>query len=127
VEMALVLDQKCYQARQEYIRAGWPPTDAEEQATREWLLLDPEEAEDTHPNPPCADSQMACANASRSCTLAKREQSCLPPQLLRIERARSASKYSAGIVAAFAVMIWYVICEDRDGGVHSRMARTGRL
>ena len=51
VEMALVLDRKRYQAQEQYIQAGWPPTDAEEQATREWLLMDPEETQSTPPDP----------------------------------------------------------------------------
>ncbi len=48
-EMAMVLVQKCYLARQQYIQAGWPPTDAEEQAVREWLLQEPED--ETNPQP----------------------------------------------------------------------------
>ena len=40
---AYVLLAKCYEARKQYIRAGMPPTDAEEQATREWCLLEPED------------------------------------------------------------------------------------
>ena len=39
---AMVLDEKRWQARQQAIRSGMPATDAEEQATREWLLQEPE-------------------------------------------------------------------------------------
>lgn len=40
--LAFVLDLKRYEAVKQYEKAGWPPTDAEEQATREWCLLEPE-------------------------------------------------------------------------------------
>jgi hypothetical protein len=42
-KLAFVLDFKADATRREYIRAGMPPTDATEQATRDWLMLDPEE------------------------------------------------------------------------------------
>ena len=51
VEMALVLGRKRYESQEEYIQAGWPPTDAEEQATKEWLMMDPEETEPRRPHP----------------------------------------------------------------------------
>lgn len=41
-KMAFVLDQKQELARQQYLQAGMPPTDARELATKEWLLLSPE-------------------------------------------------------------------------------------
>lgn len=46
-KMAFVLDQKQNQARKQYLQAGMPPTDAEEQATKDWLMLGPE----TEPEP----------------------------------------------------------------------------
>ena len=42
VKLAFVLDMKRYEAKKHYIRAGWPPTDAEEEAQKEWLLKEPE-------------------------------------------------------------------------------------
>lgn len=46
LEKALfVLDHKRWEAQKQYIQAGWPPTDAEEQATKEWLLM-----EESNPN-----------------------------------------------------------------------------
>ena len=44
-KLALVLDRKRYEAKREYLKAGWPPTDAEEQAAKEWLMLGPENPE----------------------------------------------------------------------------------
>lgn len=41
-KMAFVLDQKQNQARKRYLQSGMPPTDAEELATTEWLMLGPE-------------------------------------------------------------------------------------
>lgn len=47
---AFVLDHKRWEAQKQYIRAGWPPTDAEEQATKEWLLMEePHPHEKHHP------------------------------------------------------------------------------
>jgi hypothetical protein len=42
-KVALVLDEKRWEARQRAIQQGMPATDAEEQATREWLLQEPED------------------------------------------------------------------------------------
>ena len=40
--LATVLEAKHMEAWKEYTRAGMPPTDAEEQAEREWLITEPE-------------------------------------------------------------------------------------
>lgn len=50
-KLAFVLDQKRWEARQQYIAAGMPPPDAEEQATREWCLMEPEDEPQTQPSP----------------------------------------------------------------------------
>lgn len=42
-KLAFVLDDRRFKSVNQYIRAGWPPTDAEEEATREWCLLEPED------------------------------------------------------------------------------------
>jgi hypothetical protein len=52
-KLAFVLDRKRYEAKKEYLRAGWPPTDAEEQAQKEWLLKEPES--DKSHSPPLFD------------------------------------------------------------------------
>ncbi len=44
-KFAMVLLEKQYQSMREYLQAGMPPTDAREEADREWLLMEPE-AED---------------------------------------------------------------------------------
>lgn len=51
-KMALVLDQKRWEAKLAYIQAGMPMTDAELEATKEWLLMEPE---DESPNPALFD------------------------------------------------------------------------
>jgi hypothetical protein len=51
-KLAFVLDMKRYQAMMQYIRAGMPPTDAEEEAAKDWLLMEPEQARSTNPNLP---------------------------------------------------------------------------
>ena len=43
---AFVLNQKCQEAMNRYLKAGMPPTDAREQAVAEWMLLGPEENPD---------------------------------------------------------------------------------
>jgi hypothetical protein len=43
VKLAFVLDHLRQEAKLRYIQAGWPPCDAEEEATKEWLLLAPED------------------------------------------------------------------------------------
>lgn len=40
---AFVMSQKCQEAINRYLLAGWPPTDAREQAVAEWMMLGPEE------------------------------------------------------------------------------------
>lgn len=45
-KLAMVLERLCYRAEREYIRAGWPPTDAQETAEREWLIKEPEETKE---------------------------------------------------------------------------------
>ena len=45
---AFVLVAKEHQSMVQYLEGGLPPTDAEEQATKEWLLLEPE---NEHPTP----------------------------------------------------------------------------
>jgi len=50
-KLAFVLDQKRWEARQQYIAAGMPPPDAEEQAMREWCLMEPEDEPQTQPLP----------------------------------------------------------------------------
>ena len=47
-KLAYVLVDRLYQSMQQYLRAGMPPTDALEQATREWCLLEPEEPTDPY-------------------------------------------------------------------------------
>ena len=42
--LAFVLDMKREEARRRYVQGGMPPSDAELEATREWLLLEPEES-----------------------------------------------------------------------------------
>jgi hypothetical protein len=41
-KLAFVLDDQRFQAKMRYLNAGWPPSDAEEEAQREWLLREPE-------------------------------------------------------------------------------------
>ena len=60
-KLAFVLDLKCLEARKRYIQAGMPPGDAELEATKEWLLLEPEE--------PANPYQRASAQTSTSTTL----------------------------------------------------------
>lgn len=45
-KMAFVLSQKCQEAMNRYLTAGMPPTDAREQAVKEWMSLGPEEDPD---------------------------------------------------------------------------------
>ena len=40
--LASVLDRRQWRANQAYVNAGMPPTDAEEQSEKEWLLKEPE-------------------------------------------------------------------------------------
>jgi hypothetical protein len=49
--LAFVLDHLMYESRRAYVKAGWPPTDAEEQATKEWLLLEPETENESDQGP----------------------------------------------------------------------------
>jgi len=42
-KLAFVLWFLADEARDEYLQAGWPPTDAREQAAKEWLLQGPED------------------------------------------------------------------------------------
>ena len=51
-KLAFVLDMKRYQEMVRYLKAGMPPTDAEEQARKEWLLM---EAENESHKPPLLD------------------------------------------------------------------------
>lgn len=41
-KLAFVLELKAYQAQEAYIRAGMPIPDAQEEATRDWLMMEPE-------------------------------------------------------------------------------------
>jgi hypothetical protein len=50
-QLAFVLEAKMYEARRRHVEAGWPPTDAEEQATKEWLLLEPETENESDQGP----------------------------------------------------------------------------
>lgn len=45
-DLALVLQTAMWEADARYLKAGMPPTDAREQAEREWLMLEPEDEED---------------------------------------------------------------------------------
>ena len=52
-KLATVLDARRYQAKETYIRAGMPLTDAEEMAERDWLIREPESTSQTqHPLAP---------------------------------------------------------------------------
>ena len=42
-DLALVLQTAMWDAMDQYLKAGMPPTDAREQAEREWLMLEPED------------------------------------------------------------------------------------
>lgn len=44
-DLALVLQVAMWDAFDQYEKAGMPPTDAREQAEREWLLMEPEESD----------------------------------------------------------------------------------
>lgn len=41
--MAFVLDEMRYEAKKKYIKSGMPPTDAEMEAAKDWLLMEPED------------------------------------------------------------------------------------
>lgn len=43
--LAFVLDARRFEMKQALLDQGMPPTDAEEQATREWLMWEPETEE----------------------------------------------------------------------------------
>lgn len=45
-KLAFVLELKRYQAQEQYIRAGMPIPDAREEATKDWLMMEPETDED---------------------------------------------------------------------------------
>ena len=51
-KMATVLDNRHMEAWKAYVRGGWAPTDAEEQAAKEWLIMEPEKES---PSPPLFD------------------------------------------------------------------------
>jgi len=44
-DYALVLNTRMWDSAKVYERAGMPPTDARQEAEKEWLLLEPEEEE----------------------------------------------------------------------------------
>jgi len=44
-DLALVVQVAMWDAVEQYERSGMPPTDAREQAEREWLMMEPEEEE----------------------------------------------------------------------------------
>lgn len=49
-DLALVLQTAMWEAKDQYLKAGMPPTDAREQAEREWLMLEPEDdGEESNP------------------------------------------------------------------------------
>ena len=51
-KLAFVLDLKRYYAQEQYIQAGMPIPDAEEEATKDWLMMGPEtETDETLPQP----------------------------------------------------------------------------
>lgn len=50
-DLALVLQTAMWEADARYLKAGMSPTDAREQAEREWLMLEPEDEEDPADNP----------------------------------------------------------------------------
>jgi hypothetical protein len=41
-KLAFVLDLKRYEAQKAYIQAGMPIPDAREEATKDWLMMEPE-------------------------------------------------------------------------------------
>lgn len=45
-DLALVVQAAMWESKEQYQKAGMPPTDAREQAEREWLMLEPEEEEE---------------------------------------------------------------------------------
>lgn len=52
--LAHVLEDRAYKALRENLKAGMPPTDAREQAERDWLIQEPEAEEDEDPTAPLA-------------------------------------------------------------------------
>lgn len=42
-KLAFVLSQKCQETMNQYVTSGMPPTDAREQAVKDWMMLGPEE------------------------------------------------------------------------------------
>lgn len=52
-DLALVLQVAMWESEKRYLKAGMPPTDAREQAEREWLMLEPED--DGEENSPWAE------------------------------------------------------------------------
>jgi hypothetical protein len=59
-KLAFVLDDRRFQAKQAYMKAGIPPCDAEERAQREWCLREPEDdRENTAPEARGGDQHAA--------------------------------------------------------------------
>lgn len=57
--LAFVLDARRFEMRQALLDQGMPPTDAEEEATREWLMWEPEAEEPPlRPRVPTSISQI---------------------------------------------------------------------
>ena len=50
-QMAHVLDRLRYETQKANLAAGMPPTDAQEQAMKDWLLMEPEESDPSEADP----------------------------------------------------------------------------
>ncbi|MGD0110228.1 MAG: hypothetical protein ABSC06_40395 [Rhodopila sp.] len=51
-KLAFVLEMKAYEAQKAYLRAGMPIPDAQEEATKDWLMMEPETDTDEDLPPP---------------------------------------------------------------------------